>query len=143
MIVRRATVDDALDVLAWRNDPTTRAMSRTQERVEEAAHLAWFAEAIADSRRTLLIGELDGQKIGMVRLDHGEETEISINVNPLFRGRGLGYAFISEALAGVRGPVTARIKEENLASVRSFERAGFVLEGAHNGLLRYIRAADS
>ena len=143
MIVRRATAEDALDVLDWRNDEVARVMSRTQDMVEEAGHLAWFSEAINDPRRKLLIGEIDGDKIGMVRFDQGEETEISINLNPLFRGRGLGFALLSVALAYSSGPVSAQIKEENLASVRLFERAGFVFESANDGLLRYVRPASS
>ena len=87
MIIRRATLDDALDVLIWRNDPLTRAMSRTQDEVEQEAHLAWFSRALDDAASTLLIGEVGGEKIGMVRFDHGAATEVSININPLCRGR--------------------------------------------------------
>ena len=87
--VRPARPADALDVLAWRNDPLTRAMSRDQEVVAEAAHLAWFTRALADPARTLLIGEAMGGKVGMVRIDRGAETELSINLNPAFRGQGL------------------------------------------------------
>jgi RimJ/RimL family protein N-acetyltransferase len=141
MILRRANAEDALDVLGWRNDPLARAMSRTQDLVEKAGHLAWFNKAISDPRHTVLIGELDGQKIGMVRFDHGEETEISININPTFRGRGLSHKLLSAALDGVHEPITADIKEENLASLRLFERAGFVFEGAVDGLRRYVRPA--
>jgi len=140
MIVRRATAEDALDVLAWRNDPLARAMSRTQDLVEEAGHVAWFSKAINDPRRTVLIGEVDDQKIGMVRFDHGDGTEVSININPPFRGRGLGYQLLSDALAYVSGPIIAEIKEENLASLRLFERAGFVFERTADGLRRYLRA---
>ena len=143
VILRRAAQDDALDVLRWRNDPVTRAMSRAQDVVEEAAHLAWFARAIDDPRRTLLIGELGGQKVGIVRFDHGEETEVSINLNPDCRGRGLSYALLSEALAYASGPVIAEIRPENLASVRLFERAGFVFTDRPDGLPRYTRAAGA
>ena len=33
MQLRRATMDDALDVLTWRNDETTRKNSFTQEEI--------------------------------------------------------------------------------------------------------------
>ena len=89
MILRRAILADAADVLAWRNDPVTRAMSRNGDAVGEAEHLAWFARAIADPSRILLIGEDAGAKVGMVRIDRGAESEVSINVNPACRGRGL------------------------------------------------------
>lgn len=141
MIIRRATPDDALDVLIWRNDPLTRAMSRTQDEVEQQAHVAWFNRALDDAASTLLIGEVGGEKIGMVRFDHGAATEVSININPLCRGRGLGHELLSEALAGAAGDLVAFIKDENLASRRLFERAGFELQITADGLGRYVRRA--
>jgi RimJ/RimL family protein N-acetyltransferase len=138
LTVRPATEADALDVLAWRNDPLTRAMSRDQGEVEEAAHVAWFARAIADSARTLLIGEVDGGKVGMVRIDRGAETEVSINLNPAYRGQGLSVPLLMAALAGVPD-VWAEVREENAASIRLFERAGFELRDRRDGLRRYFR----
>jgi len=139
MIVRKATHDDALDILSWRNDPQTRALSRNQDEVERAPHLEWFGKALVDPRLTLLIGEVDGVKIGMVRFDHGDETEVSINVNPACRSRGHGYALLAEAMKHVAGDVWAEIKDENLASQRVFERAGFEHQGVRGGLRRYLR----
>ena len=141
MIIRRATPDDALEVLIWRNDPLTRAMSRTQDEVEQQAHLAWFSRALDDGASTLLIGEVGGDKIGMVRFDHGAATEVSININPLCRGRGLGHELLSEALTWATGDLLAVIKDENLTSRRLFERAGFELQETTDGLGRYLRRA--
>ena len=140
--VRPATQADALDVLAWRNDPLTRAMSRDQQAVEEGAHLAWFARALTDPSRTLLIGEMGGGKVGMVRIDHGAETEVSINLNPAFRGQGLSHPLLMAALAG-KTDVWAEVREENAASIRLFERAGFELRERREGLRRYFRAGSS
>lgn len=141
VIVRPAREADALDVLAWRNDPVTRAMARNQEAVDEASHLAWFAGALADPRRTCLIGELGGEKIGMVRFDRGDETEVSINLNPAHRGRGLSQPLLAAALALEPGEVWAEIRPENAASLRLFERAGFQFRAMRDGLRRYLRPA--
>lgn len=141
MIIRRATLDDALDVLIWRNDPLTRAMSRTPDEVEQQAHVAWFNRALDDAASTLLIGEVGGEKIGMVRFDHGAATEVSININPSCRGRGLGHELLSEALTWAVGDLVAVIKDQNLASRRLFERAGFELQETTDGLGRYLRRA--
>jgi RimJ/RimL family protein N-acetyltransferase len=142
LILRKATEADALEVLAWRNDPLTRAMSRTHEEVSQAAHLAWFARVLADPRAILLIGELAGEKVGMVRFDCGAETEVSINLNPAHRSRGLGYALLSQALAWAPGEVVAEIRDENLASQQLFERAGFRLRSREGGRRRYSRRPD-
>lgn len=141
MKLRRATEADAIDAWTWRNDPVTRAMSRHQEEVEQAAHVEWFRNAVTDPHRALLIGEVEGEKVGMVRFDHGAETEVSINVNPAHRSRGYGYALLSEAMARVGGEVWAEIKDENLASQRLFERVGFEFHSERHGLRRYIRRA--
>lgn len=137
--VRPATEADALDVLAWRNDPLTRAMSRDQGEVDQAAHLAWFSGAVADPRRLLLIGEVGGAKVGMVRFDRGERIEVSINLNPEHRGRGLSHPLLSAALGLVQGDVWAVVREDNAASRRLFERAGFDLQDTVEGLRRYLR----
>jgi RimJ/RimL family protein N-acetyltransferase len=139
--LRKATPDDASDLLAWRNDPLTRAMSRSSDAVEAADHARWFQHALQDADCTLLIGEDDGRKIGMVRLSRGEETEVSINLNPAVRGRGLSRALLTLALAQESGALLAVIKPENLASIRLFEGAGFVLKETQDGLSRYVRAA--
>jgi RimJ/RimL family protein N-acetyltransferase len=139
VVVRPASGADALDVLAWRNDPVTRAMARNQDEVDTAAHLAWFGKALADPRRTFLIGEVDGEKIGMVRFDRGEETEVSINLDPAHRSRGLSYPLLMAGLAYVGGDVWAEIRPENTASLRLFERAGFEFSEIRGGLRRYLR----
>jgi pseudaminic acid synthase len=143
MIVRRATPDDALDVLAWRNDPTTRAMSRNGEVVGEAEHRAWFEGALSDADCLLLVGEEGGDKVGMVRIDRGETSEISININPRLRGTGRGGELLSKALAGCDSPLVAEVKHENAASRRLFERAGFVLAGEHDDMLCYRKGQMS
>lgn len=141
MIVRRATAADALDVLAWRNDPLTRAMSRSGDEIDPDVHMAWFARAIADPRISLFIGEADGTKVGMVRFDHLEPTEVSININPACRGRGHGRDLLAAALAQVNGEVVADVLEDNVASRQLFEGAGFALGAAKRaGLRRYVRS---
>ena len=143
MFVRKATKADSQDVLSWRNDPLTRSMSRAQDEVEEAPHLEWFEGALSDPRRTLLIGELNGQKIGMVRFDHGEETEVSININPACRGKGLSRALLTQSMAWARGTIVAEIRPENLASRRLFEDAGFSFDGVRDDLRRYVGEATA
>lgn len=142
MIVRRATQADAADVWRWRQDPLTRAMSRSQGEVALEDHLRWFSAALADPRRTMLIGEADDQKVGLVRFDLEDVAEVSINVNPDLRGRGYGQALLLAAMSGVDGDVWAEIREENLASQRIFEQAGFVFQDVRDGLRRYVRPAS-
>lgn len=139
LTLRPARMDDALDVLAWRNDPATRAASRAGDEIDEASHLAWFERALADPHRSILIGEAGGRKVGMVRFDHGAETEVSINLNPDCRGRGLSYPLLTAALAATAGDVWAEVREGNAISRRLFERAGFEPQGRREEFWRYLR----
>lgn len=139
LVVRRAVTADALDILAWRNDPLTRAMSKNQDAIGEAQHLAWFEAAVADPRRLLLVAEVGGVKIGMVRFDFGQETEVSINLGPEHRGRGYSLPLLLAALDWVEGDVWAEIRDENAASQHLFARAGFERRHAADGVGRYLR----
>ena len=139
MKLRKATPADSLDLWRWRNDPVTRAMSRSSGPVERPAHNAWFARVLKDPAVSLFIGEIEEGPVGMVRFDHGAETEVSINLNPAFRGRGLSYALLAAGLAEVGGMVFAEIKDGNAASRRLFERAGFRRVGGVGDRGRYRR----
>ena len=144
LFIRRATSQDALDVLRWRNDPLTRSMSRDTSAIDEAAHLTWFAQALKDPRRLLLIAEADGRKLGMVRFDEvGRAWEANINVAPEVRGRGLGAAMLQAGLTAFaelwpKTFVEAEIRPENAASIRIFETVGFRPTPSDGELLRYV-----
>jgi UDP-4-amino-4,6-dideoxy-N-acetyl-beta-L-altrosamine N-acetyltransferase len=79
MRLRLATMDDALDVLAWRNDPVAIAMSKTPGATDQKTHMAWFARAIRDEARVLLIALNRDEKVGLVRFDRtGDAWLVSI-----------------------------------------------------------------
>lgn len=140
MQLRRATPDDALDVLAWRNDPQTIAASKTGA-VDGAEHMAWFPKAIADERRALFIAEEGGRKVGMVRFDRGDDAWlVSINVAPAERGKRYGEAILRAGIHAIGAArLLAEIKSDNLASIRIFEHCGFRLSGSEDGWLHFAR----
>lgn len=140
MILRKATDRDAVDILQWRNDPVTRAMSRNGGEVGQAAHIAWFTHALQNPAVSIFVGEDGGHKVGMVRFDHEERIVVSININPMCRGRGYGLTLLSDALAQVGGEIWAEIKDDNVASRRIFEQAGFGCVEVEGGFTRYRRA---
>lgn len=144
MLIRRAVPGDALDILRWRNDPLTRSMSRDADIIDTDAHLAWFAKAVDDPSRMMLVAEAAGEKLGMVRFDDvGGCWEANINLAPEARGRGLGAPLLMAGLAAFAEirpgvAVEAEIRPENAASVRIFERSGFSPIPSRGDLLRYV-----
>ncbi|HEX2470285.1 MAG TPA: GNAT family N-acetyltransferase [Candidatus Limnocylindrales bacterium] len=134
--VRPATTADAALLLSWANDPDTRAASFHPARIEPGEHAAWLARTLTLPTRRLLIGMLDGQPIGQVRLDAigPGQAEVGISVDPDRRGLGLGSQLLAAGLeAGRRDRefgverFVARVRVGNEASMRLFEHAGFIL----------------
>ena len=142
--LRPADASDSEDLLAWRNDPETRANSRSTGPVDAATHQTWLAHALADPNRRLWIAEAAGEKVGtlsVIRLEDGR-AEFSITVAPNLRGRGIGVAMLRAGVAESRrlwpgAPLLAWIRTTNTASRRLFERCGFRLLGEEAGFLRY------
>ncbi len=131
--VRPVTREDGPLLLAWRNDPETRANSVHQDPVRPEEHEAWLARRLGDPRFLLLIGvDAAGSPVGQVRFDVDRmgEAEASITVAPERRGQGYGTPLLSAGCAeafralGVRR-IRAIIRPANVASRRIFEGAGF------------------
>jgi len=137
LTLRPASMADAERLLAWRNDPVTRAMSGGGEIVGMDEHLAWLGRRLVDAQTLLLIGELEGSARGMVRFDRAASgaAEVSINVAPEARSQGLGFELLrvgcEACLArGFASCLTARIRPANRASLSIFEKAGFRVSDA-------------
>lgn len=132
--VRPAAPEDRRDIWEWWNDPVTRAMMKKTALVPWEEHCAWFDGVLQDPNQILCVGVCNGQRIGNVRFDKQEEGvyEVSINLNPAWRGRGLGARMLEAAIAYLHTirPVTKLIggmKKINLASRKTFEKVGFVI----------------
>ena len=129
--VRDASMDDCLPLLRWRNDPATRAVSRTTEAIGLDAHAPWLERTLAREDRELFIAQTSNGPVGMVRFDaDGSAWEVSINLAPETRGRGLARKVLSEAEALFfrRHPgssVLAYVRADNAPSIRLFDRAGY------------------
>ncbi|MBM4319139.1 MAG: GNAT family N-acetyltransferase [Deltaproteobacteria bacterium] len=149
--LRPATEADRELIFAWANDPVTRAVSFCCDPIPYATHCSWYADALRRSDRRLLVAELvegeagaggaagarpaavvrfDLEPAGCPEPDSSPAAEISINIAPELRGRGLGAAILRQATcwAGeVLGAmvVVARIRPGNQASVDAFSLAGY------------------
>lgn len=147
MKIRVAEPEHALDILCWRNDNTSRIMSRREDMISVEEHMAWFNNLLQDPDKVLLIGFLLDKPIGMVRFDRLCETkswEISIVVNPANRGQGIGKTLLSYTLQHFstifsQARLIAEMKSENITSRKLFESLGFVLQSDKQNLLVFSR----
>ena len=133
MHLRFLTEEDCSTLLEWRNDPVTRAMSRLQHVVSAEQHQRWFTRAVDDPVRIMLMGMVADRKVGLVRFDPiGEDWEVSINVNPAERGKGLGKTLLKLGMEHFwaikpQAKLVAEVRPENAPSQRIFESCGFVM----------------
>jgi len=148
MDIRPATLNDAADILSWRNDPHTRSMFVSSQPVSEVDHLSWLKRILVDPHRILLIGENAGTKVGICRFDIDPvagSAEVSINLAPEMRGQGLSSELLGRSIEVAsrlfRGPLTAKIRQANRASIRCFEACGFLFERDDPHFSHYRRPA--
>ncbi len=131
--LRLAKKQDCEVIWRWRNDNTTRKYSFNTEFIPYEKHKAWFEDVLRDENRKILMVEEEDNTVGVIRLDINPKNrvaEININIAPQQRGKGLGllgtknagrYAF---EFLNIK-EIIAKIKKENIASVKMFSRADF------------------
>jgi len=123
MRLRKATMEDAERLFQWRNDPVTRAASVNRDPVTWQDHVDWLEASLSNPLREILIAE-DGVPLGTIRLDKDIRTEVSITLAPTARGHGQATPLIVLVTEG-KGPFVARIRPDNPASRKAFQKAGF------------------
>jgi UDP-2,4-diacetamido-2,4,6-trideoxy-beta-L-altropyranose hydrolase len=130
--LRRAAMDDAETIWEWSNDPITRAQSFQTDLIPWESHVSWYAQRLSDPFCRFWIGaSSDGTSVGCVRFaDSGDETLISINLAPRFRGQGIGRKLLELACrayfrSAPGSVIRAVIKEGNSASVKTFLASDF------------------
>lgn len=148
MKIRHANETDSQDIFDWRNDPLTRAASLNTGEIDREAHQLWFSSALKNESLVMYLGHADdsSEALGMCRFDidfGSNSAEVSINLNPKFRGKGLGKTLLTASIAkfvedthGLKS-LTATVKEDNVSSVRLFRNAGFELVSAGENPLKF------
>lgn len=153
LYVREAISDDCEVVWQWWNDPLTRKMMKKNDYVPWEEHCSWFEKALHEESKILCMGILGTEKVGVVRFDlKGEGIyEVSINLNPHFRGKGLAPDLLDASIRYLLNKrcvhkLFATLKRINAPSMKTFTRAGFVFvdnpEVGHAGLERYTSESE-
>ena len=133
ILVRLASDCDIEDLFKWRNDAVSRRMSFNSSLINWENHTKWFNQALSCDKRILIICEDENvNKISFIKFDIEERNAfISINTNPDERGKGLSKDCLINAInfflnIGKKVQcLKAKIKEENIASQKTFAGLGF------------------
>lgn len=130
--MRPAGVEDSEALLSWRNQPDVRSASRDSAKITRADHERWLAAVLISGQRQLLIGDLDGEPVGVVRFDSdGSTSEVSIYRIPSPGTAGAGPSLLRAADGWLREQhpevrlLRAEVLRDNQPSHQLFLDAGY------------------
>jgi RimJ/RimL family protein N-acetyltransferase len=128
--IRKALSSDVDLLFNWTNDDLVRKHSFSSELIPYESHCKWYQKKIKDENSMFFIVEEDKTPAGLVRFDieNGAAT-IGVSIDKGSRGKGLGGQIIALGVQSYFSekelPILASIKNENVASIKSFKKAGF------------------
>ena len=132
--LRQAAFSDAQDIFDLANDAEVRRRSFESNPIRWDDHIIWLREKLADSNCLFFILECQGEFAGQVRFDISLETKeakISFSLHKHNRGLGLSSFVVSSSIEQLLKSceevriIKAYIKQNNTASIKCFEKAGF------------------
>jgi len=136
LILRKVNFEDALEIFNLSNDDVVRKNSFTPQKIEWGSHLIWLKKKLEDENSIYFAVINDLNKFyGLVRFDIGSISKVAIigiSLKKNIRGIGLSPVIIDKAvneLLKIKSIklIKAYIKNENIPSIKSFEKAKFVL----------------
>jgi UDP-2,4-diacetamido-2,4,6-trideoxy-beta-L-altropyranose hydrolase len=136
VILTKAGTNDLETTFEWAANPVVRAFSFSQHTITLDEHSNWFTKKIKDDNCLYLIAEMNGEKIGSIRFDIDNNTAIiSYLIAPKYHGKGLGLIILTNGLSYLQKEIEKNslpvknvigyVMEENIPSVKAFERLGF------------------
>ncbi len=155
--LRHADMGDSYELWFWRNHPGVRRWCLNNRKIDYKDHKKWLSGLLEKGNSVIYIARdrILG-KIGQIRFDieEGNLAYVSVNLNPLFLGKGMGnkiikigtYIFIKEK-PEIK-TILAEIIDSNVFSKRSFEKAGYKFSrysfsnNKKTALFKFQRKAD-
>lgn len=122
-------MDDSVFLFELRNEESTRMMSNDTNLVQWGDHLMWLTDKLSRSDFKLYVA-LDDEKnkIGQFRID--QDGVVGISLSDKYKNKGHGWQIIKIASEKVINifpkELIAEIKIENIASEKSFKKAGYL-----------------
>jgi RimJ/RimL family protein N-acetyltransferase len=141
MIIQKIIKKDSLDIWLWRNDKKTIFFSKNKKKITLEAHNKWFKKNLNNRKIKFYIGSIvkkkQKKKVGVVRFNiKSKYALVSINLNPVMRGKNLSYILLSAAtkkfLKFKKIKLIAEIKKNNFSSIKCFLKNGFFFFKSRN-----------
>lgn len=133
----KAKIHHSKKIWEWRNDPSTIRMSSTNKRVTWHEHNKWYEKQIVNKASNMYIAKKNNSYLGVVRYEQIPSNksiyEISINISPEERGKGIGKLVLQKSIncflkdKSCCSLIKAKVKKENISSIKTFLKCGFEL----------------
>ncbi|TVZ56193.1 RimJ/RimL family protein N-acetyltransferase [Lutibacter sp. Hel_I_33_5] len=130
--LRKIEKNDVIYLYNLANESQARENSFQSKKITLEKHKIWFQNKLLDEKSNYYICQINKEDAGLIRFDIGSEDNavIGINIDANFRGSKVSSKFLKIAcnmfLKENSNPIFAYIKKSNIASSKSFERAGFI-----------------
>ena len=151
MIIQKITKKDSLDIMLWRNDTKSIFFSKNKKKITLEDHNKWIEKNLNNKKIKFYIGYLinknQKKKVGVVRFNIKRKYAlVSINLNPVMRGKGLSYILLTGAIKKFfkfnKIKLNAEIKKKNLASINCFLKTGFYFLKSKNNYNFYQKSSS-
>lgn len=145
--------EDALTILKWRNDSDTLAASfHSDKKEKDSFWIEYTTTYFRDPIFPPLFCLLNGRRFGFFKFSRvtmplnllGSSVEVSVNIDPNQRGKGLGFLALTALSDFFKKKewvdyLVAEIKEFNKPSIKTFEKAGYSFCDSY---LKYVKDID-
>lgn len=130
-LIRKATLDDSLQIWYLANDKDVRQNSFNQESISLETHIPWYKNKLTSSSTVFFVLDVYGTVVAQIRYEkEGYKAIINYSVARAFRGRNVGKKLIELTVELACKElnvfcVQGLMKEYNKASIYTFIKAGF------------------
>jgi UDP-2,4-diacetamido-2,4,6-trideoxy-beta-L-altropyranose hydrolase len=144
--LRPVAMSDAKNIYQWRTDPKILSFCFSKDNFSWESHLKWLASKINSRSCVFLILESGDNQLGIIRFDllDKKSAKVSIFLNPLYLGQGLGSVLLKRGMSyffennNNVDKVIAEILDNNIISRKLFQKSGFK---EHKNIYFYYRRA--
>ncbi len=134
LTLRDVTEEDMLLLFNWSNEVEVRRRSFNSKPIPLDGHKVWFKQKLLQKDAYLYIAVVNGDAAAHIRFEVTDNSaSISYMIGEEYRGKGLGHTVL---LKGIRRLTEQRpgltqveglVQQDNPASIRAFEKAGFIV----------------
>ena len=132
---KRIQENDCDLLFKWVNDESVRKNSFNSRPITYEDHKKWFNNKLKSNNSLIYICYINGNAVGQIRIDIEEEIGfIDYSIDDNYRGKGYGTQLLIKVLeelvySSIKiKKIIGRVKYENIASQRAFEKSGYVCD---------------